>query len=171
MKTVPLHGKIAASRVALVDDADYDLVMQYRWHVMEHEPTAPGRRGHGPYALYEKRHGGRKGRRETIWMHQLITGWAFVDHRDGNGLNNQRPNLRPASKAQNMANSRKNPGKSSKYKGVTWDRQRSRWMAKIMVNGRTRSQGRFTNEGDAARAYDAAAREAFGAFARLNFPG
>lgn len=170
MKTVPLHGKIAAGRVTEVDDGDYDLVMQHRWHVMEHAPAAPGRRSHGPYVVSVKYHGGRKGRRETIWMHQLITGWPRVDHQDGNGLNNQRYNLRPATKSQNGANARKNLGKSSRYKGVTWDRRRSSWAAKIMVNRQVRTLGRFANEEDAALAYDTAAREAFGEFARTNFP-
>ena len=165
MRTVPLHGKRAACRVALVDDEDYDLVIPYRWTVLEHDPAAPGRRSHGPYAISDM----RRKTGETIWMHQLITGWTRVDHQDGDGLNNRRPNLRPASKAQNMANSRKNPGKTSRYKGVFWVKAKSKWAAKIQVNGRSRSLGRFTDEEDAAWAYDAAAREAFGEYAKTNF--
>lgn len=41
MKTVPLYGKKAAGRVALVDDANYDLVMRYRWNVWEVKPRGP----------------------------------------------------------------------------------------------------------------------------------
>jgi predicted Zn-ribbon and HTH transcriptional regulator len=102
-------------------------------------------------------------------MHQLIAGSRNVDHVDGNGLNNRRSNLRPATKSQNGANARKNPGKTSRYKGVFWDRERSAWQAKIMVNRKALSLGRFASEEDAALAYDLAAREAFGEFALTNF--
>jgi hypothetical protein len=166
---VPLYGKRARGRVAFVDLEDYSLVMQHRWHVLEHDPVAPGRRAHGPYAAYLTYQGGRGGTRVTVYMHQLIAGSRGVDHVDGNGLNNRRSNLRPATKSQNGANARKNPGKTSRYKGVFWDRQRSAWQAKIMVNRQQINLGRFANEEDAALAYDLAAREAFGEFALANF--
>lgn len=167
---VPLYGKRARGRVAIVDIEDYGLVMQHRWHVLEHDPVAPGRRAHGPYAVYDSRQGGI---RVAVYMHQLIAGHprsGRIDHIDGNGLNNRRSNLRPASKQQNGANARKNPGKSSAYKGVFWDHRRSRWVATIMVDGRTQRLGRFGDEQDAAHAYDAAARASFADFALLNFP-
>ena len=168
MKTVPLRGPKAAGRVALVDDEDYELVARYRWTVMEHDPAAPGRRSHGPYAISDMRRGRRK-IGEVVWMHHLITGSRGIDHADGDGLNNQRSNLRPASRGQYAANSRKNPGRSSKYKGVSWDRQRSRWAVFIMIDGKKFGLGRFTDEEDAALTYDVAARDAFGEFARTNF--
>src|SRR5580704_12477253 len=99
MKTVPLHGAKAAGRVALVDDDDYELVMQYRWRVIENRSgvayacSSPGR--------------------TTLAMHKLITGWARTDHEDGNGLNNQRYNLRPATLQENARNSRSYRGSSS----------------------------------------------------------
>jgi hypothetical protein len=166
---VPLYGKRARGRVAVVDLENYSLVMQHRWHVREHDPVAPGRRANGPYAAYEAYRGGRGGTRVTVYMHQLIAGTERVDHIDGDGLNNRRANLRPASQQQNMANSRKNPGKASIYKGVTWDRSRSQWCAKITVNRQTLNLGRFSNEEDAALTYDIAARRAFGEYALTNF--
>jgi hypothetical protein len=60
-------------------------------------------------------------------------------------------------------------GKSSRFKGVSWDAQRGSWQAKVGINGKTTHLGRFADEEDAARAYDAAAVAAFGAYARTNF--
>jgi hypothetical protein len=159
MKTVPLHGEKAAGRVALVDDADYELVSQYRWHVWQRERAF--------YAAANVRRPG--GRRTTIKMHNLILGYAGIDHRNGNGLDNQRANLRPATQSQNVHNMRSYAASSSPFKGVSWDGQRQRWTARIFVGGRKRHLGRFTVEEDAARAYDAAALTAWGSYAWLNF--
>jgi len=169
MRTVPLHSKKAAGRVALVDDADYDLVMQYRWYIWER--TMANGTKQGPYATAN-----RPGLRpSTVRMHRLLVpDGPGVDHRDGDGLNNQRSNLRPADKAQNAANARKSSATgggppSSRFKGVTWDKDRRLWRAEITAGGIGRNLGRFADEADAARAYDAAARESFGEFARVNF--
>jgi hypothetical protein len=166
MRTIPLGGKRAAGRVALVDDDDYDLVMQYRWHVREY--WRPGRvRPMGPYAMTNVR---RDGRRVTLFMHNLIMGSTGIDHESGNGLDNQRSNLRPATHDQNMHNRRPNLGHSSQYKGVTWRRNSGKWHARITLDGKRRSLGYFAGEEDAARAYDVAALASFGEFARPNFP-
>jgi hypothetical protein len=74
-----------------------------------------------------------------------------------------------------MANQRKGgmyAGKptSSRFKGVTWDKRANKWLAQIVVKGQGRSLGRYLDETEAAHAYDRAAREAWGEFARLNFP-
>src|SRR6185437_13748204 len=101
MKTVPLGGKNARGRVVLVDDEDYELVSQYRWHVLEQ--VEPGRRPVGPYAKTTRK---LNGRYVTIRMHILIMGRKGIDHRDHNGLNNQRSNLRIATGSQNNQNMR-----------------------------------------------------------------
>lgn len=160
MKTVPLHGKKAAGRAALVDDEDYDLVMQYRWNLAE------TRR---PWTFYARAGWRENGRVKTIRMHILIMGHAGIDHADGNGLNNQRQNLRIATPSQNVANTGPRPGTSS-YKGVRLDRVSQRWRAAICINGKCVNLGRFATETEAALAYDAAARKLFGEFARPNFP-
>lgn len=166
MKTVPLGGAKAAGRVAFVDDGDYDLVMQHRWHVRETQ--RPGRRPLGPYAITNVTR--VDGSRTTLFMHNLIMGATRIDHADGNGLNNQRTNLRPASNGQNMHNRQGNLGHSSRYKGVTWNKRRRGWIARITLDGNRHQLGCFATEEDAARAYDAAAVIAFGEFARLNNP-
>ena len=108
-------------------------------------------------------------------MHRLILGaplGADVDHRDGDGLNNTRSNLRLASRSQNMANvTRTVHGASSKYKGITFiARLRLHpWKAQITVGGQHIDLGRWATEEEAARAYDAAAVKYFGEFARTNF--
>lgn len=99
-----------------------------------------------------------------------ISGRIIVDHRDGDGLNNQQHNLRKASKAQNGQNSQKRVcPTSSKFKGVTWDKARGKWQAKICAGYNRVALGRFELEEDAARAYDAAAEKMHGEFAKVNF--
>lgn len=165
---IPLYGKKAAGRVARVDEADYDLVMQHRWHVTERAGTAT-RRQVGPYAIANapviNGHGG------TLLMHCLIMGIKGIDHIDHDTLNNRRSNLRPATKTQNAGNRRPRLAVSSAYKGVSWFSPARRWQAEIQKDKQRRHLGYFLSELDAAYAYDAAARELFGEFAYPNFPG
>jgi len=91
-----------------------------------------------------------------------------VDHKDHNGLNCQRYNLRRCVRGENTGYQRKSRG-SSRYKGVSWDSARQMWRAHIRVHNTSRFLGRFRDEHDAALAYDAAARTSFGVFALCNF--
>jgi hypothetical protein len=92
----------------------------------------------------------------------------IVDHRDRNPLNNAIDNLRLSDAPKNAANSRlRSQRKYSQYRGVTW--YAGKWVAQARVNGKAKKLGRFTDEEDAARAYDAAALEAYGDHANLNF--
>jgi hypothetical protein len=95
---------------ALVDDEDYNWLMQWKWCV--HMPKAD--------ILYAVRNGGKpNGKHKTIFMHREIAGAApgqRVDHRNRNHLDNRKSNLRPATQSQNMANSvYRKLGKSSRY--------------------------------------------------------
>jgi hypothetical protein len=105
-------------------------------------------------------------------MHCLIMGAKGIDHVNGNGLDNRRENLRPATNSQNMANRRPNINSSSPYKGVTWAPNcgSGKWRANIKIDGASHTLGFFEDVREAAEAYDAAARVAFGEFARLNVP-
>ena len=137
--------------IALIDDEDLERVTRHRWYRWHH----PG----GP--VYVRRTGDKLG------LHNFVTGAKGVDHINGNGLDNRRSNLRVCTQAENQQNRRQNlTRRSSRYKGVSWDKARNRWTAQICA----KSLGRFTDEEDAARAYDDAARRRFGEFARLNFP-
>lgn len=162
---IPLHGKKARGRVAFIDEEDWELVSRHRWQLHE-MPQRLGLRTNGPYA---KTHTYQDGRRVGLAMHVLIMGQVGVDHIDGNGLNNRRSNLRPATISQNGANRRKQAGTSSVFKGVCWNKRRKKWSATIRYDGKTRSLGYFVNEEDAARAYDAAALATWGEYARPNF--
>lgn len=158
MKTVPLYGAKAAGKVALVDDADYALVMRYRWNAVN--PS-----GNCWYPITNL----RAPRRRAMLMHMLITGWPLTDHRNHDGLDNQRGNLRPATWGQNLANQRGGRSAASPYKGVALIRS-GKWRARIKRDGKTYHLGVFALEEDAARAYDAAALAAWGEYACLNFP-
>ena len=92
-----------------------------------------------------------------------------VDHQDGDGLNNQRNNLRPATRQQNMRNGFKRAGCSSQFKGVCWAKREAKWVAKIRVNKRLLHLGYFIQEHLAAAAYSDAAKQFFGEFARTNY--
>jgi hypothetical protein len=152
MERIPL---VNGRGFALVDDGDVPLVSGYRWYLLD--------AGHTCYAMARPGH-------RTIYMHALIMGESGPDHRDGDGLNNQRSNLRPATRTQQNANRRADLGGTSRYKGVGWHKASNRWRAYIKISGRYQGLGNFDAEADAARAYDAAAILAFGEFARLNFP-
>lgn len=155
-KPVPL----TRGQVAIVDDQDFDLVMKHKWHALPF-PRRPG--------FYAARHPPwiNGTRDKLILMHVQIMGFYGVDHRDGDGLNNQRENLRAATAKQNGANRCKPIGLyTSPYKGVHL--RGGRWFATIRVDGKKLHLGIFDIEQDAARAYNAAALQAFGDFAKLN---
>lgn len=150
-------------QVALCDDEDYEGLLGYSW--------SPARRGAITYAQTNVTT--EDGRRTIQLMHRLIMGnpASRIDHHDRNGLNNQRSNLRLATGTQNLANQAKRDGLSSAYKGVCWAKRYNRWVAYIKVRGQRAHLGTFTDEVEAAKAYDAAAVEHFGEFALLNFEG
>lgn len=162
MRAIPLHGRNAAGRVALVDDEDFGLVSQYRWY-----PRKPKKASRMTYAACNYTRDGKPGR---IMMHMLITGWPMTDHIDHDGLNNQRANLRPVTVSQNAANMRANRGASSDFKGVWWAKKERVWRAGIQYQYKKVTLGSFDSEEAAARAYDAAARRLAGSHAYLNFP-
>lgn len=142
-----------------IDDGDADDLSRHKWVAI------PKGRGGGFYA-------GRTAGRTTIYMHRQILdarSGQIVDHINGNGLDNRRSNLRFVTAGQNAANSA--PGGASGYRGVEKHYGRKKpWRARIVKDGRPRYLGIFETAEAAARAYDAAAKEHYGEFARLNFP-
>lgn len=156
MKTILL----TQGKVALVDDADYAATSQFKWHAQK-----SGR------CWYAKRNVLRPdGKQTTQYLHQfLIPGVPEIDHEDGNGLNNQRYNLRPCSHKENVRAFQNKRGDTSSFRGVSWNKARRKWQASIYP-GRTIYLGLFISEIEAARARDTAALKHFGEIAQLNFP-
>ena len=109
---------------------------------------------------------------KSMLLHRFILGIIdpkiFIDHIDGNPLNNQRSNLRIVTNQQNQFNQIKRPNTSSKYKGVSWYKRRNSWVATIRYNKKTYNLGYFKTEEEAALAYNEKASELFGKHARLN---
>lgn len=164
-RAVPLAGKKAGGRFALVDEADFGRVCPYSWSVLE-TPQPHGVIS-GPYAQAHLEH---RGRIALTYMHSYLTGYASTDHINHNTLDNRRSNLRSATVRQNAQNRRKRADSAARFKGVRISPNGLRWTAGITVDGKFRHLGTFLSDEDAALAYDAAALEHFGEFAYLNLP-
>jgi hypothetical protein len=158
---------LTQGKYAIVDQQDYERLAKYRWHAARHGRSCYAQRGTG-----SAKAGKRK--KHLVMMHREIMDVGedrFVDHKNHNGLDNRRANLRVATWEENCWNKRKRrTGSSSRYKGVSRVRRRGKWQAEIRWRGRRIYIGYFDDEEAAARAYDAKAAELFGAFAALNFP-
>lgn len=139
-----------------IDDADAGTVSIYSWHISRNKS---GNR----YAAANPKWKG-----PTILLHRLIMRakkGMDVDHINGDGLDNQRCNLRIATRTQNLANMKPRHGK---FKGVSFDKRRWSWKSYISVNNSYVHLGCFATAEGAARAYDAAAVKLHGDFARTN---
>ncbi len=158
--------KLTRGMVALVDDRDYDFLIQWKWH------ANPSTTNGCFYARRTIRVG--KGVKR-IYMHRLIMqadSGIKVDHIDRNGLNNQRSNLRLCTRQQNTFNTN-NRKRKSPYKGVSkkedYDRKKP-WRACFKANGKQMLFGHFETEIEAAICYDINVLKFRGEFAVLNFP-
>lgn len=150
--------KLTQNKWAVVDNEDYERVNQYKWCAYFH---------HGNW--YAVRWINKKP--ATQRMHNFIMNCPkglVVDHRNHNGFDNRRCNLRICTTAQNNMNQKLQRNTSSKYKGVSWYKRDKKWMAYIRLNGKRIYLGYYINEIDAAKTYDKKAKELFGKFAYLN---
>jgi hypothetical protein len=157
--------KIFLSRdnFTLVDPIDYYWLNNFQW-CAEHKDQN----------IYAVRFILNPGQRPKITsMHRDIMNspkGLLVDHRNCDGLDNRRANLRLATHSQNQCNKRKRRSKtSSRFIGVCFDKGTGRWCAHVKTEGKTKWLGRFDSETDAAIARDIAAKKYHGEFARLNF--
>jgi hypothetical protein len=144
---------------ALVDYDDLHLVANHKWHIKcERRRTC--------YAL-------RQAGKHKVSMHrtimQCLEGFE-IDHRNGDGLDNRRSNLRVCTHIENSHNRRPNKNGTSRYKGVSWRTKEKKWGVQITLNRRRSFLGYYKSEVKAAKAYDDDAKKYFGDFVWLNFP-
>ena len=159
MKTIELNNNYTCN----IDDEDYNEIKKYHWFTQ-----------HNGHATYAATHITQD---KLMLMHRLILKLKegeICDHKDHNGLNNQRNNIRQTTSQNNSANQTKtrtykNLPTMSKYKGVSWNRNYMKWFSQIGHNHKTLYLGIYTSEIEAAKAYDKKALELYGEHAYTNF--
>lgn len=144
--------KLTQGKYALVDDADFEWLNQYRWCAYFN--------GYNWYAQ----------RTPNIKMHRVILGYKGkhqVDHIDGRGLNNQRKNLRICTHSQNGMNRGKQKNNTSGYKGVSRHKKAEKWQASIKLHRKLIYLGIFKSKKEAKIAYEKAAEKLHGDFRKI----
>lgn len=156
MKQITLSN---SSLTTLVDDENYELLNKYKWYILK--------KGSCVYARTEIK-------RIEVFLHRMIMGcekWdgKMVDHKDGNGLNNQKSNLRFCNYSQNSANRKSKVNGTSKYLGVSKDVRSKRIYWKMSISHNNKDINKFfKTEKEAALAYNEYAKKYHGEFARMN---
>ncbi len=155
--------KLTHGYVAIVDDEDYEKLNKHKWHVNKY--------GDKYYASRTERVGLNK--RKHIKMHRQILGISdskmFCDHRNGNGLDNRRENLRQCTQAENTMNKRIAKNNTTGFKGVGLNKKTGKFKASIRLKRKLYHIGTYDTAIDAAMAYDNLAIKMYGEFACLNF--
>lgn len=147
--------------VAIIDAADASEVGRHNWHAL-----VRGKQVYAGRQVWQK----GKNRSELVLLHRQLTNptdGVLVDHRDGDGLNNRRVNLRQVNRAQNAWNATGHHDSTSGLKGVSWISDRKVWRAEICRNGKRLHLGSFQTPEEAHAAYAAAAVNLHGEFARI----
>ncbi len=148
---------------AFISECDLQRVSQWSWSLWDRKEH----RGR----FYARANVATPNGRSQCFLHTFIMeplDGLEVDHRDGNGLNCRRGNLRASTHQQNMQNMRRHGEQSSVFKGVSWFKRDSLWRAYIVNDAKQYHLGYHESEIDAALAYNAAAKDLFGEFANLN---
>lgn len=154
---------LTQGKFAIVDAADYEWLNQWKWYA-----ARAGQSATRWYAVHSFLND--DGEYRTKGMHRLIMGDSSetIDHRDNDGLNNSRSNLRFATSSQNSANKDMKVGRSG-YRGVYLE-ESGKYRARLWYRGDSIGLGMFDTAEEAARAWDNGMRQHHGEFARLNFP-
>jgi surface antigen len=156
MRLVPVGRK---GLLAKVDDEDFAHVIMFRWYACK------------PYkVVYAVRRWQDNGKCRSQYMHTLITGIKGIDHKNGDGLDCRKDNLRVATDAQNQTNHGPHCDNPSGERGVSWNKRKRRWQARITKAGKHYWLGLFHDKTEAAETYKTAATLLFGEFAFHNRP-
>ncbi len=145
-----------SEKFAIIDDRDFSKVKDRQWCLADgnHVRSANGV--------------------PQIFLHHLIAGMPppgkMSDHKNTNGLDNRRRNLRFTTCSGNSCNRGKQKNNTSGFKGVFWNKSHEKWGVSIGVRRKYTFIGYFSDPIEAAKAYDAAAKKHHGRFARPNFP-
>lgn len=160
MKNIP----ISRGYVAIVDDDDYENLSSSEWTAC----VQKNRAGSVSIVYAYRWTSAKDGPKRMIYMHRQVAGASDpkvkVDHKDHDGLNNTRGNIRIGTSTQNLGNQRIRTDNTSGYKGVTWYEPLKKWRAKIQFCGKHISIGYFNSIEQAALAYESKAKELFGEF-------
>lgn len=152
----PITIRLSRGMVAIVDSQDYEVLSQFKWSVAK-----CGKK------WYAKRLTPNKEGKKTIYMHRFIMGVGKadeIDHKDGDGLNNTRVNLRKATRSQNNANRKVHPKNKCGHHGVV-NNGRNKWYGKVKKDSKYYWTAGFDNPADAAYARAALKIQLFGEFA------
>jgi hypothetical protein len=150
--------KLTQNQVALVDNSDFLELNKYKWFA------------HFKNGWYAVRNVSKNGIQTQVKMHRVILNVSKnmqIDHIDGNGLNNQRKNLRICTNSQNQKNKGSYRNNTSGFKGVSWHKIHKKWNAKISVDGKRISLGDFSTKEEAYQAYCIACAKYHGEFSKF----
>lgn len=145
-----------------VDDTDFNLLSQWKWHLTS--------KGYAARRIYIKGNGYKQKTRIVLMHREILSACVGtqVDHTNGDKLDNRRINIRLCSASQNQSNRGVQNNNTSGYKGVSWHKQNGLWDVLIWVNKQRIRVGLFKDKLEAAMAYNRAAEQYHGEFARLN---
>lgn len=158
---------LTRGKVALVDEGDWERVSRFKWQALR----ADGGLWYAYHNFW------KDGKAKHVALHRFIlridqSNRPLVDHRNRNGLDCRRENLRLATQSQNLTNTRLSARNKSGYKGVSICKRtrKAPWLAQIRKDKKLYYLGHYKTPQEAALAYDNAARKLHGEFATLNFP-
>lgn len=157
-KEIPL----TQDKVTLVDIENYDYLNQWKWFADKDRKNS---------IFYAKRSVLKNGKQTTLKMHREILKPPKdmeIDHKNRDGLDNRKCNLRLCNRSQNQMNKEIQRNNTSSYKGVSWHERGKKWQAYIRKDYKRKHLGLFNIKEEAALAYNEAAIKSFGEFARLN---
>lgn len=162
MEAIVKEIKLTQNKVAIVDLDVFEEVNKFKWYASYRKHT-----------YYAARSEIINGVKSVVYMHRFIMNlkdkFDFVDHKDGDGLNNIKSNLRKCNRSENCRNSKSVKNSTSNFKGVHFHKKTNKWRAMIYLNNKSKHLGLFSNPEEAAKKYDEVAKENFGEFAKLNF--